>query len=226
MGDLPRAVRARPRWGSHSAKEVPGTVRATVEFWADLMADRWTYLADCVRSGSLAGAVQAMERDGMKSRIAVEPQVPGHSSTAALPSTPAKTTTASWTPTILRVSRGGGPGRRRRCVACVDLVGSSWSPRSARGPQGRDGGCCRADERRRVERPLRARGGRSDAGGIRRRGYLRDEARLAHLRGRQRPPHTYQLPQGDGADKLYRLLVLEHVLPSQVQQATRPWRTR
>jgi hypothetical protein len=60
--------------GQPLRKDVAGTVRATVEFWADSMADRWTYLADCVRSGSMAGAVQAMERDGMKSRIAVNPQ--------------------------------------------------------------------------------------------------------------------------------------------------------
>jgi hypothetical protein len=60
--------------GEPLRRDVPGTVRATVEFWADLMADRWTYLADCVRSGSLMGAVQAMERDGVKSRMAINPQ--------------------------------------------------------------------------------------------------------------------------------------------------------
>src|SRR5262245_13731645 len=60
--------------GQPLRRDAPGTVRATVEFWADLMADRWTYLADCVRSGSVAGAVNAMERDGMKSRMAVNPQ--------------------------------------------------------------------------------------------------------------------------------------------------------
>jgi SAM-dependent methyltransferase len=60
--------------GEPLRRDVSGTVRATVEFWADLMADRWTYLADCIRSGSMAGATQAMKRDGMKSRWEVNPQ--------------------------------------------------------------------------------------------------------------------------------------------------------
>jgi SAM-dependent methyltransferase len=53
--------------------DVPDSVRASIVFWADLLADFWTYLPDCVRAGGPAGAAAAMEREGVTSRWSREP---------------------------------------------------------------------------------------------------------------------------------------------------------
>lgn len=60
--------------GEPLRRDVPGTVWASVVFWADLLADSWTYLAECVRSGGMSGAAAARERDGARSRWSREPE--------------------------------------------------------------------------------------------------------------------------------------------------------
>lgn len=59
--------------GEPLRKNAPGSVWASVVFWADLLADSWTYLPDCVRAGGISGAAAAIERAGTKSRWATEP---------------------------------------------------------------------------------------------------------------------------------------------------------
>lgn len=54
-------------------RDASDTVWASVVFWADLLADSWTYLAECVRAGGSSGAAAAMEREGVKSRWSREP---------------------------------------------------------------------------------------------------------------------------------------------------------
>jgi len=60
-------------FGQPLRRDVPNSVWASILFWADLLADSWTYLADCVRAGDKEGATLARERDGVKSRWSLEP---------------------------------------------------------------------------------------------------------------------------------------------------------
>jgi hypothetical protein len=59
--------------GQPLRRDHPSTVRATVEFWADLLADSWTSLADCIRAGSLAALHSDPKRAGKPSRMALDP---------------------------------------------------------------------------------------------------------------------------------------------------------
>jgi len=68
----PARFRLTP-FGQPLRKDVPNSVWASVIFWADLLADSWTYVADCVQAGSRDGATVARERHGTKSRWSVEP---------------------------------------------------------------------------------------------------------------------------------------------------------
>ena len=61
------------QFGQPLRRDAPHSVWASMVFWADLLADSWTYLADCVRAGGKAGVAIAMEREGVKSRWSVEP---------------------------------------------------------------------------------------------------------------------------------------------------------
>jgi hypothetical protein len=54
-------------------QEAEGSAWASVVFWADLLADSWTYLDDVVRTGSADAVAQAMERNGTVSRWSLEP---------------------------------------------------------------------------------------------------------------------------------------------------------
>lgn len=63
-------------FGRPLRREVPDSVWASIVFWADLLADSWTYLADCVRAGGPTGAAEAREREGSKSRWSMEPDAP------------------------------------------------------------------------------------------------------------------------------------------------------
>jgi hypothetical protein len=42
-------------------------------FWSDLLADAWTYLPDCIRTGDRSGAEAARQREGSVSRWSREP---------------------------------------------------------------------------------------------------------------------------------------------------------
>jgi hypothetical protein len=54
--------------GQPLRSDAPGSAWASVVFWADLLADSWTYLAECVRAGGRSAAMAEMERAGVKSR--------------------------------------------------------------------------------------------------------------------------------------------------------------
>jgi hypothetical protein len=60
--------------GEPLKKDSPKSVWASIVFWADLLADAWTYLPECVRVGDKSGAAAAMEREGVTSRWSREPQ--------------------------------------------------------------------------------------------------------------------------------------------------------
>jgi hypothetical protein len=49
-------------------RDAPDSVWASIVFWADLLADSWTYMADCVRAGGKSGAAAVMEWEGATSR--------------------------------------------------------------------------------------------------------------------------------------------------------------
>ncbi len=59
--------------GQPLRRDAPGSVWASIIFWADLLADSWTYLAECVRAGGNQSALAVMERDGVASRWSREP---------------------------------------------------------------------------------------------------------------------------------------------------------
>ncbi len=48
--------------------------RASILFWADLLADSWSYLPQCVQTGDRSGAEAAREKEGVPSRWAREPE--------------------------------------------------------------------------------------------------------------------------------------------------------
>jgi len=57
--------------GQRLRKDAPGSEWASVVFWADLLADNWSYLADCVRAGENASRIA--EREGAKLRWSKTP---------------------------------------------------------------------------------------------------------------------------------------------------------
>lgn len=61
-------------FGDPLRKDAPESVWASMVFWADLLADDWTYLADCVRAGDRSGAEAARARAGAPSRWSLEPE--------------------------------------------------------------------------------------------------------------------------------------------------------
>jgi hypothetical protein len=57
--------------GAPLCKTAPDSVWAAVVFWADLLADSWSYLTDCVRTGTTA--FEIMKRQGIDSRWSKDP---------------------------------------------------------------------------------------------------------------------------------------------------------
>jgi len=60
-------------FGDPLRREAPDSVWAGMVFWADLLADAWTYLPDCVRVGDRSGSEAARQREGTTSRWSMEP---------------------------------------------------------------------------------------------------------------------------------------------------------
>jgi O-methyltransferase domain/Dimerisation domain len=60
--------------GEPLSKNAPHSVWASIVFWADLIADSWTYLPECVRAGGKSGADAAMKAEGVTSRWSREPR--------------------------------------------------------------------------------------------------------------------------------------------------------
>ncbi|HUS05105.1 MAG TPA: methyltransferase [Bryobacteraceae bacterium] len=58
-------------FGQPLRKDDPNSEWASVVFWSDLLADSWSYLADCVRNGEAAGRI--MQREGVASRWSKDP---------------------------------------------------------------------------------------------------------------------------------------------------------
>ena len=54
--------------GDPLRRDAEDSVWASMVFWADLLADAWTYLPDCVRTGDRSAAEAARARDGATSR--------------------------------------------------------------------------------------------------------------------------------------------------------------
>ncbi|MGH9613450.1 MAG: methyltransferase family protein, partial [Bryobacteraceae bacterium] len=58
-------------FGQPLRKDVPDSAWAGVVFWADLLADSWSHLTECIRSGRTAA--QIMESEGIASRWSTAP---------------------------------------------------------------------------------------------------------------------------------------------------------
>jgi hypothetical protein len=58
-------------FGEPLRKDAPNSVWPAVIFWADLLADSWSYLTDCVRTGQ--NAFKVMESQGIASRWSKDP---------------------------------------------------------------------------------------------------------------------------------------------------------
>ena len=58
-------------FGQPLRKDVPDSAWAGVVFWADLLADSWSHLTECIRSGKTAA--QIMESEGIASRWSTAP---------------------------------------------------------------------------------------------------------------------------------------------------------
>ena len=57
--------------GEPLRKDAPNSAWAGIIFWADLLADSWNYLTDCIRTGTTAG--QVMKTLGVESRWSKDP---------------------------------------------------------------------------------------------------------------------------------------------------------
>jgi hypothetical protein len=64
---------ALTKLGEPLRRDAPDSVWASMIFWADLLADAWTYLPDCIRTGDRAGAEAARQKEGSISRWSREP---------------------------------------------------------------------------------------------------------------------------------------------------------
>ncbi len=60
--------------GAPLRKNTPDSAWAAIVFWADLLADSWSYLTECVRTGNTASEV--MKREGVISRWSKDPEAP------------------------------------------------------------------------------------------------------------------------------------------------------
>ncbi|MGO9441554.1 MAG: methyltransferase [Terriglobales bacterium] len=57
--------------GKPLRKDAPNSEWAAIVFWADLLADSWSYLTECIRTGD--NAMRVMEREGVASRWSKDP---------------------------------------------------------------------------------------------------------------------------------------------------------
>jgi hypothetical protein len=63
--------------GARLRRDAPDSAWASVVFWADLLADSWTYLDEVVRTGRHEAVAKAQERNGSPSRWSFEPDPVG-----------------------------------------------------------------------------------------------------------------------------------------------------
>ena len=124
----------RPGWftltplGQPLRRDATDSVWASVIFWSDLLADSWTYLADCVRAGGPTTAVQVMEQQGIPSRWSREANAQ-----AIFHAAFAESTEQSMTPFVAAydfsqhrviVDLGGGNGALLRSILQANLKSS------------------------------------------------------------------------------------------------------
>ncbi|MDW5264346.1 MULTISPECIES: methyltransferase [Acidobacteriaceae] len=67
---VPRRFALTP-FGQPLRKDAPNSVWASVVFWSDLLADSWSHLTECIRTGNTA--MQIMQQKGITSRWATAP---------------------------------------------------------------------------------------------------------------------------------------------------------
>lgn len=58
-------------FGKPLRKDAPNSEWAAIVFWADLLADSWSYLTECIRTGE--NAMRIMEREGVATRWSKDP---------------------------------------------------------------------------------------------------------------------------------------------------------
>jgi hypothetical protein len=58
-------------FGQPLRKDAPNSEWSAIVFWADLLADSWSHMTECIRSGESAGRI--MEREGVASRWSKDP---------------------------------------------------------------------------------------------------------------------------------------------------------
>jgi hypothetical protein len=71
LGETPQQRFRLTEMGRPLRKDVPESSWAAVVFWADLLADFWSHLAECVRTGQ--NAQQVMDKAGIASRWSQDP---------------------------------------------------------------------------------------------------------------------------------------------------------
>ena len=118
--------------GRPLCKDVPDSAWAAVVFWADLLADFWSRLGECVRTGQSAAKV--MEQAGIGSRWSQEPEAGGIFARLWAPA-PQRTMRPS---SMRGRSRQRCGGRSRRWRRLAHPGGAGTPPRPARHAGGRD----------------------------------------------------------------------------------------
>ena len=58
-------------FGTPLRKDVPNSQWASIVFWADLLADNWCQLTECIRTGHTAATI--MQREGLATRWSKDP---------------------------------------------------------------------------------------------------------------------------------------------------------
>jgi hypothetical protein len=99
-------------FGEPLRKDVPNSEWAAIVFWADLLADNWSHLTECIRTGENAASI--MNREGIASRWSKAPDA-GAIFRAVMGTAPAENYTniaRAWDFSTYRVAAdlGGGGG--------------------------------------------------------------------------------------------------------------------
>ena len=74
VAEVEEARFALTPFGQPLRRDAPDSVWASMIFWADLLADAWAWLPDCVRAGDRTGAEAARQQQGAPSRWSKDPE--------------------------------------------------------------------------------------------------------------------------------------------------------
>jgi len=114
-------------FGAPLRKDAPNSEWAAIVFWADLIADGWSYLTECVRSGD--NAMRVMEREGVASRWSKDPNAAAifRAVMGTAPAEDYMPIIRSWSfsnyHTVADLGGGGGALLSALLVACPHLRG-------------------------------------------------------------------------------------------------------